>query len=229
MSQTVTNTSESGKIIPDEGALGNEFELTAKDKVQLDIDDAPFLLDPDEEESPPPAVASANSLLKKEAPKQGKSKKKLIVVVSLLILAVIGIAAAVGYFLLEKKTPPPVAAENPPVVVVPDEPAPPPLPAEYNLKLAPFWVPVTTPEGENRFLVATFVLNTKDAILNTEMQDRLVTLRDSIYYYLSNKDYAFLLDPANAETIRAELLEAINHYLVQGELKNLYFDQYLLQ
>lgn len=66
MSQTVTNTSESGKIIPDEGALGNEFELTAKDKVQLDIDDAPFLLDPDEEESPPPAVASANSLLKKE-------------------------------------------------------------------------------------------------------------------------------------------------------------------
>ena len=110
--------------------------------------------------------------------------------------------------------------------MVPATPAAPPPPAEYNLKLAPFWVPVKTPANEDRFLVATFVLNTKDAVLNTEMQDKLTTLRDSIYYYLSNKDYAFLTDPASAESIREDLIEAINHYLVQGELKNLYFDQF---
>ena len=38
-----------------------------------------------------------------------------------------------------------------------------------------------------------------------------------------------MTDPASAESIREDLIEAINHYLVQGELKNLYFDQYILQ
>ena len=231
MSQTATTKTESGKVIPDEGTLDGDFELTANDKVQLDIDDAPFLLDPDEEEAPPPVLSAERSLITRETTETGKGKKKLIAVIIILALATAGIGTAIGLFVLKKNPPPPLTAatDTPPVVVVPATPAAPPPPAEYNLKLAPFWVPVKTPANEDRFLVATFVLNTKDAVLNTEMQDKLTTLRDSIYYYLSNKDYAFLTDPASAESIREDLIEAINHYLVQGELKNLYFDQYILQ
>ena len=55
----------------------------------------------------------------------------------------------------------------------------------------------------------------------------LLTISASVY--MEDKDFAFLIDPDNAETIREDLVVAINHYLVQGELKNLYFDQYLLQ
>ncbi len=235
MSQTATTKTESGKVIPDEGTLDGDFELTANDKVQLDIDDAPFLLDPDEEEAPPPVLSAERSLITRETTETGKGKKKLIAVIIILALATAGIGTAIGLFVLKKSgwrkspTTATAATDTPPVVVVPATPAAPPPPAEYNLKLAPFWVPVKTPANEDRFLVATFVLNTKDAVLNTEMQDKLTTLRDSIYYYLSNKDYAFLTDPASAESIREDLIEAINHYLVQGELKNLYFDQYILQ
>ena len=230
MSQTVLTKQAQDKVIPDDGSLDSGFELTAKDKVQLDIDDAPFLLDP-EEETPPPGVVSERPLLTTEKPKEGKSKKKLLAVIVILTLVTAGIGTAVGLFVLKKTTPPPIqtAADTPPVVVVPSTPPPPPLPAEYNLKLAPFWVPVITPANEERFMVATFVLNTKDPVLYTEMQDKITTLRDAIYYYMKNKDFAFLIDPDNAETLREDLVVAINHYLVQGELKNLYFDQYLLQ
>lgn len=230
MSQTVTTNADEDKAVPDDGTLGSDFELTANDKVQLDIDDAPFLHDP-EEESPPPALALERAVTTRDEPKTGRSKKKLLAVVIILALVVVGIGSALTLFMLKKTTPPPPGgtADTPPVVVVPSAPPPPPLPAEYNLKLAPFWVPVKTQTNEERFLVGTFVLNTKDAVLNAEMEDKLPTLRDAIYYYLRNKDFTFLIDSANAETIRTELIEAINHYLIQGELKNLYFDQYLLQ
>lgn len=76
MSQTATTKTESGKVIPDEGTLDGDFELTANDKVQLDIDDAPFLLDPDEEEAPPPVLSAERSLITRETTETGKGKKK---------------------------------------------------------------------------------------------------------------------------------------------------------
>lgn len=228
MSQTVLTKQAQDNVIPDDGTLGGDFELTAKDKVQLDIDDAPFLLDP-EEETHPPALSGERPLPTTQAPPK-KNKKKLLAVIVILTLVTVGIGTAVGLFVLKKTTPPPIqTADTPPIVVVPPAPPAPPLPTEYNLKLDPFWVPVVTPTNEDRFMVGTFVLNTKDPVLYTEMQDKITTLRDAIYYYLKNKDFAFLLNSANAETIREDLVVAINHYLVQGELKNLYFDQYILQ
>lgn len=211
------------KATPDEGTLAaGEFESLAGQKVQLDIDDAPFLLDPDDA-PPPPATTESQPPVPAE-PASGSSKKKLLLAAGVFLLLV---AAAVWFFVL--RTPPDIVAPpEPPVIVVPT-PKGPSVPREFTIRLEPFWVPLTDTEGETRFLVATFVLSTPEDGINQEIQDKLVTLRDAIFYYLRNKDYRFLLDAANAETIREDLLGTINNYIVQGELKNLYFDNYLMQ
>lgn len=211
------------KATPDEGTLAaGEFESLAGQKVQLDIDDAPFLLDPDDE-PPPPATTESQAPVPAE-PASGSSKKKLLLAAGVVLLLV---AAAVWFFVL--RTPPDIVAPPEPPVIVVSTPKGPTVPREFTTKLEPFWVPLTDTEGKTRFLVATFVLSTPEDAINQEIQDKLVTLRDAIFYYLRNKDYRFLLDAANAETIREDLLGTINNYIVQGELKNLYFDNYLMQ
>ena len=210
------------KAAPDTGtAKAGDFDALAGQKVQLDIDDAPFLVEP--EEAPPVPAVSESGPPEPTEPKKRKISKKLIAALLVLLLAIIG--AAVWFFVFRTPPPPP---PQPEVIVVPTPKAP-TGPKEFVTTLAPFWVPLVDDEGKNRFLVATFVLSTFDDPVNQEIQDNLVTLRDAIYYYLSNKDYHFLIDAANAETIRTDLLGTINNYIVQGELRNLYFDSYLMQ
>ena len=166
-------------------------------------------------ESKPPAPVE-------EKPR--RNTKKLMAAVFFILL----LAGAAIWFFVFRQAPDIVAPPEPPVIVVPTPKAP-TIPKEFSTKLAPFWIPLVDDEGKSRFLVATFVLSTPEDQVNQEIQDKLVTLRDAIFYYLRNKDYHFLLDAANAETIRADLLGTINNYIVRGELHSLYFDSYLLQ
>lgn len=211
------------KAKPDEGTLAaGEFESLAGQKVQLDIDDAPFLLAPEDE--PPLPVATESQ---PPAPVQEKRKinKKLLLIAGLLVIALM--AAALWFFLF--RAPPDIVAPPEQQVIVVPTPKGPVTPREFTTKLEPFRVPLTDDEGRTRFLEATFVLSTPEDRVNVEIGDKLIVLRDAIFYYLRNKDYHFLLDAANAETIRSDLLGTINNYIVQGELKNLYFDRYLMQ
>ena len=211
------------KATPDEGTLAaGEFESLAGQKVQLDIDDAPFLLDPDDMPEVPATTESKPPAPVEEKPR--RNTKKLMAAVFFILL----LAGAAIWFFVFRQAPDIVAPPEPPVIVVPTPKAP-TIPQEFSTKLAPFWIPLVDDEGKSRFLVATFVLSTPEDQVNQEIQDKLVTLRDAIFYYLRNKDYHFLLDAANAETIRADLLGTINNYIVRGELHSLYFDSYLLQ
>ena len=211
------------KATPDEGTLAaGEFESLAGQKVQLDIDDAPFLLDPDDMPEVPATTESKPPAPVEEKPR--RNTKKLMAAVFFILL----LAGTAIWFFVFRQAPDIVAPPEPPVIVVPTPKAL-TIPKEFSTKLAPFWIPLVDDEGKSRFLVATFVLSTPEDQVNQEIQDKLVTLRDAIFYYLRNKDYHFLLDAANAETIRADLLGTINNYIVRGELHSLYFDSYLLQ
>lgn len=211
------------KATPDEGTLAaGEFESLAGQKVQLDIDDAPFLLDPDDVPDVPATTDSQPPVPVEDKPRRNK---KMLIAAVLIILLLVG--GAIWFFVF-RGAPDLVAPPEPPVIVVPTPKAP-AVPRDFTTKLEPFWVPLTDDAGQSRFLVATFVLSTPEDQVNQEIQDKLVTLRDAIFYYLRNKDYLFLLDAANAETIRADLLGTINNYIVRGELRDLYFDSYLMQ
>ncbi len=211
---------------PDVTLDDSGFAATAVQKVQLDIDDAPFLREEEEEKpAPPPAPLPDVSL---PAKPEKKSNKKLLIIAGagLLLLALAG--AAAFFFLGGSSTPPPPAPEAP-VIIVPSTPPPAAAKLEYTIKLDPFRVPLVDAAGKRHFLVASFVLATEDGILHQEMADKIVTLRDAIYYYLANKDYEFLSNALNNEQIRSDLLGGVNNYLVQGELKSLYFDSFLIQ
>lgn len=212
------------KATPDEGPLApGEFESLAGQKVQLDIDDAPFLLDPDDEPSDLPAPLPDTAPV---VPKSSRLKKKLLII-GAAVLVLLLIAAALAWFFFFKAPPPPPAPEAP-VIVVPSK-VEPLLPKEYSLKLEPFWIPLQSQDGQPRFLVATFVIATENGLLYQEIEDKLFIVRDALFYYLRNKDYDFLTNPDNVETIRSDLCGSVNNYLVQGELNTLFFDSYLLQ
>lgn len=195
-------------------------------KVELDLDDAPFLQA--DEKAPPPAThEAAVPEADEEAEKARRKKKKLIVLAAIGALILI-IAAAAAWWFFFRGIPPPAGPEplKPEVVVVPRAPAETGS-SEVVREFAPFVVPVKGADGRENFLVCKFSAITKDANLNREMDQQRVALRDAIYYYLRSKDSAFLLDARNGPQIKKDLLSVFNDYLTQGKLEDILFESYL--
>lgn len=193
----------------------------ASGKVELDLDDAPFLEpdppEPEEEQAGAddtsvPATAAAGE---KETPPK-KSRKKLA-----LILAGAGVvlflgALAAAYFVFLKDTTPPEPEPEVEVVVIPS--TPPELPvapvSKFNISWPPFWVEVKDPEGEVRFIYCKFTLVTDNQRIAYQVTNKNTVLRDAVYYYLRNKEYSFLADLRQLDVLKSEVLNIINYYIL---------------
>lgn len=190
-------------------------------KVELDLDDAPFLREPEEKPLPPVERRStAPAPVVQEAP---KSKKKLIIggVGLLVVLA----AVAVWWFFFRV---PPVVVEPPkPEVIVVKPPEAAPMEQDYVYELEPFWVPVKDEKGNTNFLVCRFSTIAKSEMVSKEVEKQLMTVRDAMYYYLRNKSLEFLLAAANRETIKKDLTSVVNSYLTLGQIEDVLVESYL--
>ncbi len=208
------------KAAPDTGALNIVLE-TGGNKVALDLDDAPFLKEepqPIERKLPAPKAVDADLEAQKKA-----RKKKLIIIGSGAAALFVAIAAALWFFLL--RTPP--AVIEPEVIVVPSQ-KPVVKSQEFVVTMEPFWVELPSPQGDGLvFLVCTFGIITPKETLAQEVRQKLLTLRDGVYYYLKNKTYTFLTEPANASTVKADLASVINGYLSGGRISGVLFESYL--
>ena len=191
-------------------------------KVELDLDDAPFLK---EQESPPPAKKDDAPLqVAEDAPAPNK-KKKLIIIAAAALVVVLVAAAAVWWFVLRTPPPPPPEPVKPEVIVVPTPKTPTATPDSVK-ELAPFVIPRQTAKGA-RFLICKFSTVSKSPRVGMEIDQKLIPLRDALYYYLSSKPDAFLLDPANGPTIKKDLGGVLNDYLTQGRIEDILFESYL--
>ncbi len=203
------------------------FVAKADEKVQLDIEDAPFLNDdePETEEKAPDKKSDEPET--EEQPK--KSKKKLIIIAGGLVL-VLALAAA-AYFFLFSAPPEPEEPVIPPFVVTLNESdfRDPALPPVYNEKLEPFWVQMTNSDGSTYFLVSTFTLSTENPELSAEIKSKIPVIRDTIYYYLQTKDYEFLTEFKNFPVIRKDLLEVVNMELLEAKLTDILYDNYVIR
>lgn len=235
---------EAGKAELDGGQLDvDALGPPVEEKVELDLEDAPFLM-PEEEKAPPPPPPTAQPLALSpdgDAPKKKFSlnlagllanKKLLLIVVAALVLLLVGGGAA--WFLTRKKETPPPAPPEAAVqkIVVPQQAAPPPepaKPAQTILSWEPFWVEQKDPKGAIRFLVVKFSAPTENQKLAFEVQAKKVTIRDAVYYYLKNKSLTFLTDAANAETLKKDVLAIMNEYLSIGKLEDLLIENYLVK
>ncbi|MCR4665684.1 MAG: flagellar basal body-associated FliL family protein [Desulfovibrio sp.] len=190
-------------------------------KVELDIEDAPFLKEepPEEKEEKP---------TEPEKPEEPKKKKKLLFIV-VGAVAVVLIAGA-GWFLFggKSKPPPPPAPEppKPDVIVVPSKPATAVAP-DIIKEFERFVVPVGTSLSATNFLICKFSTVTKNPTVNAEIEQKMLVLRDAVYFYLRGKSYEFLLNPDNATTIKKDLVGILNDYLGHGKLEDVLLDSYL--
>ncbi|WP_165066389.1 flagellar basal body-associated FliL family protein [Desulfovibrio sp. ZJ200] len=192
-------------------------------KVELDLDDAPFLLDePDApavpEESEAPAVPQ-----EAETAAAAPKKKKLLLLAGGGLLSLLVLGAAAWWFFVP---PPEPDAPKPEVIVVPSKPA---VPArlEYVKEFAPFLVERPDGKGGSRFLICKFSALTRVPNLDKEMDQKMLSLRDALYYYLRSTDNDFLLAQENVQTIKKELTSVLNNYLTQGQIEDVLFERYL--
>ena len=196
---------------------------TSLRKVELDLDDAPFL---QEQESPPPAKTDSAPLqVPADAPAPNKKKKLLLIAGAAALLVVLVAAVAVWWFVLRTPPPPPPDPVKPEVIVVPSAKSPASKPDSVK-ELAPFVIPRQTAKGA-RFLICKFSTVSQSPRVGMEIDQKLIPLRDALYYYLSSKPDAFLLDPASVPTIKKDLGGVLNDYLTQGRIDDILFESYL--
>ncbi len=203
---------------------GTDSAPVAVKKVELDLDDAPFL----QTEEKTPAKAEVPDDLEDRGEEDAKRKRKK----NLMLLAAAGAgilviaALAIWWFFFRTPPPAPPAAPEPEVIVVPSSPAP-VGEQEFVKEFAPFIIPTTDPQGNTGFLICRFSAISKDQAVNQEVQQQRLPLRDAIYYYLRSKDNPFLLDARNGQQIKNDLLSVFNDYLTQGKLEDIVFESYL--
>jgi flagellar protein FliL len=229
---TPLDESARDKALLDAEELADTDVSLDRDKVELDLDDAPFL-EEEEEEEPAPADDLEEEEEEKEVRARGvKALLEAIRRDRRLMAAVIGGAVLLLGLLLtlllwpSKEASPPVdPLELPPETAVPEEPPPP----EHIVALKPFLVEHVTEEGEVRLLYCKFSVTTENEKLAWEITHKRLTLRDAIFYYLKNKDLRFLTDKTQVGQLKKDLLSVINQYLNVGQIETLLIEEYLVK
>ncbi|MBQ7739420.1 MAG: flagellar basal body-associated FliL family protein [Desulfovibrionaceae bacterium] len=204
-------------------------EATSKNvgKVELDIDDAPFL----KEEPKTEEKAEGENLPAEGEPDQAKKKKKkkllILIAGGAVVLIALGVAA---FFFLSgppaSPPPPPPEEVKPNIIVVPSKPTVQAIP-DVVRDFEPFIVPVGSSTATTNFLVCKFSAVAKSPAINTEIDHKMLVLRDAVYFYLRGKPAEYLLDSANAPAVKRDLVDILNGYLQRGKLQDVLLDSYL--
>jgi len=201
-------------------------------KVELDLDDAPFL---EEEEEVKPEPSKPKEAVSFDSPKEKKpplDKKKLMIFGAAGLLLLIVAALAIK-FLFFKGKPEAVqhateqnstssTAQDNASVAEPEKP-------EIHVRMEPFWIEQKSGPDEIRFLIVRLLLGTKDPSIAKEFEAKLMPARNAIFYYLKNKDVQFLTDEENTEKLKTELLLVINQYVTDGKFDTLMFEEYVVK
>ena len=214
-------------------------------KVELDLDDAPFLEEEELPDAPPeenPAAGSREAAPKPESAAKAQSltdrllarlparrKKAALAGAVLFVLAATGAGVTFFFSGASRTQPPPQVAER--RIVVPDKP--PPLPAatsaKHTLKWDDFWVEQKDAEGNIRFLICTFAVPTDSDSLLAEMQGKKLLLRDAVFYYLRNRPLTMLTGKDAESTLKKELMTVFNEHVATGKVEDIYIEQYLIR
>ncbi len=205
---------------------GKEFLDLAKNKVELDLEDAPFLNEEPEEQEQV-AEEKAEQAAESKSDKQQeevkpKSKKKLFLIgggVAVLLLAVIGFFVYDMFFTEEP------ILQNVIVISSPEVRTPPKV---HEFKLDPFVVQCVDSSGKIHFLKGSFILSTRNFEVFHEISNNQKVLRDAIYYYLEIQDPEILLNSINHQQIKKGLLDTVNKYIMNGSVDDLFIDSLLV-
>jgi flagellar FliL protein len=201
----------------------------ALQKVDLDLDDAPFLEDEPEEPAPTETEEAASITVPTEEAKPSKKKRYIIIGVAAAL-----VLAGAAFFLLKKKPAPPIEQAAPPATEdtlppAPPEPTPEPPKPEIVMNLDPFLIELTDKQGNTHFLTVRFSAVTLEPAVELEFKRNTIVVRDAVYYYLKNKSMDFLTDKNNADLLKKDVLSVINQFIGVQPLDNLLIEDFLVK
>ncbi|GAB6888277.1 hypothetical protein JCM13304A_17760 [Desulfothermus okinawensis JCM 13304] len=203
-------------------------------KVELDLDDAPFLEEELEEEKKEEEVKQEIEEKKKEEVSEKEEedtslgRKKKIIFLGIGGGVILVAALLFFFFFKGEKAPPKEEKKAPEKKIEVKEKPPPPKPRVEQLTLRPFWVDYPVADG-HRYLHITLILSYESGSLSWELNRKRIVIRDAVYYYLKNKNFEFFLKKENIPLLKNDILSIINQYLVYGKIKKIYLKDYLIE
>jgi flagellar FliL protein len=84
-------------------------------------------------------------------------------------------------------------------------------------------------KGGTRYLRVTMDLELDNSELEDELNKRLPQVRDSLLMILPSKRFEDISTVQGKTALRDEMLEALNGYLGQGKITNIYFKEFVVQ
>jgi flagellar protein FliL len=83
--------------------------------------------------------------------------------------------------------------------------------------------------GGKRYLKVTIQFELSNAKVGAELTRRTVEVRDKIIMLLSSKEYEEIGNPTGKMTLKKELINQMNRFLQDGQVKEIYFSEFLVQ
>lgn len=97
-----------------------------------------------------------------------------------------------------------------------------------TFSLDPFIVNLTDDSGE-KYLKVNLTLELGKGIVKEELDKRLPQIRDVILILLSSKSFADIKNVQGKLRLREEIISRLNNTLVTGEIKEVYFTEFVVQ
>ncbi len=213
----------------------------AAQKVELDLDDAPFLEEEKEEEKKEEKQEESKEEKPIEEQLEGEEVEEEEEKPSpiwkkwwfFLIIGIVVVGVLVFIILkpfkhtkeVSEESVKPEKLEKPKEIVKPEKP---PEPPKEKVSLDPFFIEYQY-KGKVRWLNLQFMLVVSGRFVVWEINRKMRFLRDAVYYYFKNKELAFLTDKKNIKEIKENLKNILNQYLDHGKIEKVLIQKYLLE
>ena len=95
--------------------------------------------------------------------------------------------------------------------------------------LAPITVNLKTADEKDSYLIATLSLELDDKLLSNELDDKNAVIRDEIILILSNKTLEDVSSELGKQKICEDIKNKLNSMLTDGEIRNIYIVNFIIQ
>ncbi len=157
-----------------------------------------------------------------EIKKEKKSGGKKLLIIFVVIIVFLALAVAAFYFVNKENLN--EAGKDSQEVGAPREAVP--LykmfgPQDFTVNLAN--------ADQRRYLKATVTLGFEDKGLTKELEQRKAQVRDTIINVLRRQKVEDVLDISGTDRLRATMITELNMILSKGEIKEIYFTDFIIQ
>ncbi len=151
------------------------------------------------------------------AAESGEEKKKSSLLKIIILAVVIALLGGGGFFAYLK------------FFKAPDDDAKAPVAEQpVTQEMGTYLVNLADPGGK-RYLKVTMQFELTGAKVSQELARRSVEIRDKIIMLLSSKEYEDIGNPTGKMTLKKELMAQLNKILQEGQVKEIYFTEFLVQ